>query len=68
VRVFVTAEAPLEFEVRLAHMTVGALRDGFLDGRRMTGMTACAPDVLMFASGCGYISRRSSMTFHTVVV
>ena len=49
-RVLVTAQAALKLEVRLSHMALAAERNGFLDLRRMSDMTACAPDVLVLSS------------------
>ena len=60
-RILVTAEAALKFEVGLSHMTVAALWNGFLDRRLMADMTARTPDVLMFSSGGRYIRRRNFM-------
>ena len=67
-RVLVTVEAALQFEVGLTHMALAAQRDGFLDCRRMSDMTACAPDVLVLASVRPPVGRRIGMTLHTVVV
>jgi hypothetical protein len=38
--ILVTVEAALELVMGLPHMALIALRDGFLDRRRMTGMAA----------------------------
>ena len=46
----VAAKTPLEFEVRLPHVAVAALRNGFLYGRRMAFMTTRTPHVLVLPS------------------
>ena len=66
--ILMTVEATLEIEVRLPHMAVAALRNGFLHGRRMARMTARTAYFLVLPSGGRQISRRNGMTFHTVGV
>jgi len=51
VRVFVAVQATLKFKVGLPHMALAAKRNGFLDFRRMPGVTACTADILVFPSG-----------------
>jgi hypothetical protein len=67
-RVFVATETALKVEVRLSHMAVAALRDGFLNCGRMADMTARTADVFVLSSGRCNVSRRSIMTFQTVFV
>ena len=51
VRISVTTEASLQFEVRFSPVAVTALRDRFLDRGRVAVMTACTPYVLVLSSG-----------------
>ena len=68
VRILMATEASLEFVVRLSHMAVVALGNGFLHGRRMTDMTAHASHVLVFPAGGGQVRRRRGMAFNAVIV
>jgi hypothetical protein len=63
-----TGETAFDFEMGLTHMTVVALRDGFLYCRRMPVVTACAPYVLVFPSGGCYVGWRSGMTLNTIII
>src|SRR3990172_1336898 len=65
-RVLVTAEAALKLEVGLPHVAFAALGYGFLDFRRMSGMTAGTPDILVLPPGCRNVGRRTIVTLQTV--
>jgi hypothetical protein len=67
-RVLVTGKTALELVMGLPHMALIALRDRLFDRRRMTHMTACTPDILVFPTRGCYISRGRRMTFCTVIV
>ena len=51
-RVFVTAETALKFEMGLPHMALIALGNDLLDRRRMAGMTTRTTNVLVFSARC----------------
>ena len=51
-RVFMTAETALKFEMGLPHMALIALGNDLLDRRRMAGMTTRTTNVLVFSARC----------------
>jgi hypothetical protein len=68
VGIFVTVKAACDLEMRLSHVTLGTLGDGFLYCRRMSYVAAAASDACVLPAGGCYVSRRTGMTLHTVFV
>jgi len=67
-RVPMTAKTAFKLEMGFPHMALIALGNRLLDRRRMAGMTARTTNILVFsARGC-YVSRRSGMAFHAVII
>ena len=68
-RVIVAAEAVLEFVMGLPRfqMALAALRDGFLNCRRMTDVTAHTRYVPVLPPGSCYVSWRGCVALHAIV-